>query len=241
MHLPLRVPVAKCRLVAMVAVREEEGERLHRRHNPLNRRRVGHSPQPMMAPVAVRDGDARGASVHPFQGPDDVSRRIGVEREDRAEVAATRLQELIAVILRRGAGVLVGEDTAGAEFLQLDQREKAAHRPHSTRAQPVLSRVRVDRRASVPPEDPVAQPRIQVPLSAGVAVVLRAVARMLPAEFQPDDVAGMPVVERRLLVRSDHIVGRRYRGRNVAHLGRIIQNAAKRKDFRHTASLSLSF
>src|SRR2546422_8052611 len=91
-------------------------------------------------------------------------------------------------------------------------------------------------RSSVPPEDPVAQPRIQKPLGAGVAVVLRAVARMLPAEFQPDDVAGMPLIERRLLVRSDHIVGRRYHGRDVAHLGRVIQDATKRKDFRHMFS-----
>src|SRR5439155_12094376 len=127
---------------------------------------------------------------------DDACRRIGVEREDRAEVAATRFEELIAVVLRRGAGGLVGEDTAGAELLQLDQREKAAHRLHSSGAQPVLSSVQVDRRAPIPPEDPVAQPRIQAPLSAGVAVVLRAVARMLPAEFQADDVTGMPVVER---------------------------------------------
>src|SRR5256712_9000661 len=221
----------------MVAVRDEERERLHRRHNPLNRRRVGHSPQPMVAPVAVLDGDARGASVHPFQGPDDVSRRIGVKREDRAEVAATRLQELIAVVLRRGAGVLVGEDTAGAELLQLDQREKAGNRPPRTGAQPGLSRVQVDRRASVPPEDPVAQPRIQAPLGAGVAVVLQAVARMLPAEVQPDDVAGMPVVERRLLGRSDHIAGRRYHGRNGAHLGRVIQDAAKWDNLRHETSL----
>src|SRR5205807_2067974 len=143
------------------------------------RRRVGYGPQPMVAPVAVRDRDARAVSVRRLQGSDDVSSRIGVEREDGAEVAAARLEQLIAVVLRRGAGVLVGEDAAGAELLQLDQREKAAHRPHSAGAQPVLDRVQVDRRAPVPPENPVAQPLVQKPLGADVAVVLWAVTRML--------------------------------------------------------------
>src|SRR5438034_38393 len=56
----------------------------------------------------------------------------------------------------RGAGVLVGEDAAGAELLQLDQREEAAHRPHSPGGQPVFDRVQVDRRTPVPPENPAA-------------------------------------------------------------------------------------
>src|SRR2546428_3198970 len=162
----------------------------------------------MVAPVTVRDGDARAAYVRRLQGSDDVSSRIGVEREDRAEVAAARLEQLVAVVLRRSAGVLVGEDAAGAELLQLDQREKAAHRPHSPGGQTVLDRVQVDRRTPVPPENPVTQPLLQKPLGAGVAVVLRAVVRMLPAEFQPDDVTGMPFVDGLLLGRVRSIVRR---------------------------------
>src|SRR5439155_12527160 len=86
------------------------------------------------------------------------------------------------------------------------------------------------------PENPAAQPFLQEPLGAGIAVVLRAVSRMLPAEFQPDDVAGMPFVESRLLGGSDHIVGRGHHSRDVAYLGRVVEDTAERKDFGHMFS-----
>src|SRR5439155_15513460 len=95
---------------------------------------------------------------------------------------------------------------------------------------------KINRRTPIPPENPAAQPFLQEPLGAGIAVVLRAVSRMLPAEFQPDDVAGMPFVESRLLGGSDHIVGRGHHSREVAHPGWVIQDAAKWKDLCHMFS-----
>src|SRR2546428_10054427 len=55
-------------------------------------------------------------------------------------------------------------------------------RPPRSTLFPYTTLFRSDRRAPVPPEDPVAQPRIQALLGAGVVVVLRAVARMRSEE-----------------------------------------------------------
>src|SRR2546425_1262539 len=50
----------------------------------------------------------------------------------------------------------------------------------------------------------------------------------------------MPFVECRLLGESDHIVGRRHHGRHVAHLGRVVQDAAKGNDLSHETSLKVA-
>ena len=88
-----------------------------------------------------------------------------------------------------------------------------------------------------PPENTVAEPLLQKPLGTGVAVVLRAVSRMLPAKFQPDDVAGMPFVESRLLGGSDHIVGRRHHAGKRAHASQVVAHPSKRTNIRHGQAL----
>ncbi len=64
-------------------------------------------------------------------------------------------------------------------------------------------------------------------------------ARLFLAQLETDHIGRMAGIERCLLGRPDHIVRRRHHGCDVADLGRVIEDTAKRNNLGHALSLKI--
>ena len=196
------------RLVAVVAVGDQQLARLERRGDALDRGRVGDAPQPVPRAVRVGDVGERLAVEVRLERPPRRVVRVVVQGEDGGEVGLRRARQPQAVLLGPGMRALVRADATGAVLLDADAREEAVARVRpAVRAGVVLGQG-PERGLLVAGQDARVAPGREGLGGGGVGIVaLR--------QVDLDDVVRRLAREPGALLGVDHVVGRGDDGADV--------------------------
>jgi hypothetical protein len=147
------VAVAQCRLVAVVAVGDEQllVEKVGARGGGEGG--IAHDPEVVAGAAAVShrvQGWLRaGLGTEALELPG----RVGEQREDRAEVGVNGAHQPQAVLLGPGEGGLVGEDGAGVERLQAHAAKEGGEAVELAPGIVILDAAEVKRRLLLPDQD----------------------------------------------------------------------------------------
>ena len=120
------VPIGQPRLVAMMAVGDEERPAGEQVAQLVEQRRLGQRPQAVLLAAGVGRLDRRPGRRRPAQHVGDLAAGVLVERVDRAHLRPRRPVEVQPVGLRRRQRVLVGQHRAGRPRRQPHADEQAA-------------------------------------------------------------------------------------------------------------------
>ncbi len=143
------------RLVAMVAIGDQQ---LRLARGPLHRGDrlwVGDAPQPVYRAVRVCDLTPRRHCGGWRQRVPGGVRGVGVEREDGGDVRARRARQAQPVLLRAGVRALVGTDPTGAVVLDAHPAEKPTPRARLAVGTGVVLCVRPQRGLTVTDQRPL--------------------------------------------------------------------------------------
>ena len=150
---------------------------------------------------------------------------VAIEGEDRADVGAQVAQELESVLLRGGPGLLVRSDDAGRPRLE-PQPGDQGRPPASVPFVLEFLDVGIEGRAFLLDQHPGCAPVAQGSGGPRIAVLRGSLVWAVLRQLQPDDVVGAALVQRRLLVGVDDIVGgRQGRGEVGDDVGPVAQAA----------------
>ena len=228
--LPHEPAVLERRLVAVVAVGDDERPPGEPGAHALDQPRVVRAPEVVHDPPAVVEGDQRRPGGRGDQRRLHRAVGVGVEGEDLAEVRLAGLEQPQPVGLRPAHRRLVGEGPA-AELVERDARDEPEALEGASRPGVVLA-VEVERVGRVLREHPARAPGAPGGRRARVAVDGAAVL-LGAAEDQAHDVVRVAPVELLLLRGGDHVVGRRGDLRHVRHARRVVAHPSERQDSRH--------
>ena len=228
------VAVGARRLVAMMAVGDEHRLRPQEPGHLGYRCLVNNGPHPARHSQVISRLHRRLAGHGGIERLLHLALRVGVEPKHLAEVGPAGTGEQQAILLRAAHRLLVGMDVAGAKPLEPHPR----HHAPADELPPLdleLLVVDVERRRRLLHHHPLLPPRLQILGGPGVFVALLVIARLLPVELQPDHVGRVLLVELRLQVRIDHVVGRRDHLRQRADVLGVVAEATERGDGGHGA------
>ena len=162
------------------------------------------------------------------------TRPVGIrhDAEDRIQVGAHRIQELRAVGLRALKGGFMAQHLGRHGVVELQRRDE----PEAAVRAPIPGKsvlVEIDRGLLVLNENPPGAPGVEIRFGPRVAVGGRAIVRMRDAEDQAHDVVRRALIEPRLILRGEDVVGRRDQAPEIAREAEVIPKRAKRLDGDH--------
>jgi hypothetical protein len=131
----------------------------------------------------------------------------------------------------------MGINVSGVERFQFRGDQEASERLLGCagigRRWGILDRVIINRWLGIALQGSLFDPVLQRRCRAAVPVVIRIVARLIDAEFEPDDVLGVSLVQRLLACRIDDVVRRGDDIADGADGGRVVECALKRNNLCH--------
>jgi hypothetical protein len=224
------VGVHASRLVAVVAVGDEQLGALERRLDRGDRVVVGHAPEAVGGALVVdelAEGRLRGGRLDRAEGG---ALRVGVQAEDRRQVRPGRAGEPQAVLARAGVRALVRADPPRAVVLDPHAREQAAAGLRRPVGRDVVLHERPDRRLLVSDDGAVGLPALQEPRRFGVGV-----AALLPGlrQVDADDVVRRALGQRGALLGVDDVVRRGDDSLQRADLRGVVVQGAQRLHVGH--------
>ncbi len=147
------------RLVAVMAVGDEQLLRAHQLLEARDPRRVGYLPQPVLGLVLVGDARQRLGARGVLQDAIDLAFGIRIEHEELAEMGVAVAQQREPVLLRTRERLLVAVDDALRIILHRAQPDEAfAHQPLAGIGIGELLKVREQRRLGLAREHAALDP-----------------------------------------------------------------------------------
>ena len=225
-------------LVTVVAVGDEDGFPGHRAAESGVRLLVGDDPEPVFdAQVIGRDKRSAVAQAC-FEGALHEGAGIGIETEHRAQVEAGGLVKCQPVGFRAGHGLLMRIDLALADRLEPHPRQEPLARMLRSIDQERLL-IDVKSRMIFLAENALAEPILENPLGAGIAIKRARVTGLVPVQLQADHVIGTGLVEPVLEGLVDDVIGGRHDVGQRSHACDIIAGPAKRAHVSHCSLVPL--
>ncbi len=228
-------------LVTMMTVGDQQGLVVEQIVGLADDQRVGHLPEAMANSFVVDDLDFGLAFPLLARQGFNHAAGIGIERENRAEIGAARLEQIEAIGLGTGEGFFVRLDDAGGKLLQpIEGNEPAVHPAAALFARELLI-VEVERRHGVPDQNPLLLPLLEIGGGPGIAIIRRAVPFPDFAENETHHVERAAPVEFRLHGRRDHVIGGSHNAGGIVDAGKVVTQTAKRDKFGHLSENSQFF